>query len=190
MVGWPSPELLREAASGNEQARERLLMICLPVVLGWCNRLGGPRVDPEDAAQDVAMTVLRRLDSLEDPSRFTAWLFGVTRRVLSDHRQSAWSRRRSGAELPEHPSTSAMDVHDEADAKRRVRAALDELPEDLRVVLVLCFLEERTQEDVADILELARGTVASRLRRARQCFKEVARARGLYDLIETKGEEA
>ena len=83
-----------------------------------------------------------------------------------------------------------MDVHDEADAKRRVRGALDELPEDLRVVLVLCYLEERTQEDVADILELARGTVASRLRRARRCFKEVARARGLYELIETKGEEA
>jgi len=72
-------------------------------------RLGGPRIDAEDAAHDVFLVVFRRLPDLDDPQAFRSWLFGITRRVVAAHRRRAWVRRaierqdnrnRRGAPLP------------------------------------------------------------------------------------------
>src|SRR5688500_1247992 len=74
-------------------ARTRLVETWLPVVLRWCATLGGPRVDPEDAAQEVLIVAMRRIDALYGDERAAAWLFGITRRVLAQHRRRAWARR-------------------------------------------------------------------------------------------------
>lgn len=183
----PDPELIKAAARGDRATGERLLERCLPPILGWCHRLGGPLVDPEDAAQDIALTALRRLSTLQDPTRFWSWLFGATRRVLRDHRQSAWSRKRSDREVPDCPALGVTGPYEQVDARRRVRTALEDLGDPEREVLVLCLLEERTQEEAAELIGVPRGTVASRLKRARQRFEEVARARRLDELLEAEG---
>ena len=54
------PDTLTLAKEGDLGARDLLLKEWLPVVLRWCSALGGPRVDAEEAAHDVIMTVLRR----------------------------------------------------------------------------------------------------------------------------------
>ena len=68
-------ELVRAARGGDPVAIDQLVRAWLPAVLGWCSRLGGPAIHPEDAAHDVFVVVLDRLSQLRDEERFAAWLF-------------------------------------------------------------------------------------------------------------------
>ena len=143
--------------------------------------MGGPRVDPEDAAHDVFILVLTRLDRLIDPNRFEAWLFGITRRVLAAHRRKAWWRRWVPGALPDGAdhAPSPADQAECSETSRRVQSALEQLPAKQREVLILCDLEERTIADVASILGVPVGTVKSRLRLGRDRLRRSLRRLGL-----------
>lgn len=170
-----SAPLLRAAADGDPAAVDALLVAWGPTVLRWCARLGGPRIDAEDAAQDTFERVLRKLHRLADPATFPAWVFSTCRGVVAQHRRRAWLRRWVGA-----PDPATIDPRTNREAvAARVHAALDTLDADLREVLVLCDLEERPAPEVATLLGLPEGTVRSRLRRARATFAEIARAHAL-----------
>ncbi len=165
--------LVRAAREGTPADMGRLLDQWVPVVIAWCARLGGPSVNAEDAAQDVFELVLDRLDSLHEPEAFPSWLFGITRRVLAQHRRRAWLRKWV-------PGVPADGVDPKPDPQResegaqlsaRVRRALASLPVHHREVLVLCDLEERADSEVATLLELPRNTVKSRLHRARASLR-------------------
>ncbi|MEQ1506660.1 MAG: RNA polymerase sigma factor [Myxococcota bacterium] len=145
-------------------------------VLRWCARLGGPRIDAEDAAQDVFLRVLRNLATLRDPQTLPAWLFAITRRVVIDHRRRAWLRRWVPGVVPDVADPRRTD---DGDLARVVHTVLDGLPNDLREILVLCDLEERTAEEVSGLVGVPIGTVRSRLRRARERFGADALRRGL-----------
>ncbi|MCK6552828.1 sigma-70 family RNA polymerase sigma factor [Myxococcota bacterium] len=177
----PTSELLAKAAAGDLRAQDELFDAWLPVVLRWCIRLGGPRVAHEDAAHDVFIVVLRKLDTLERADRFPAWLFGITRRVLRKHRGRAWVLRWAGSEVHEvaDPHQDPEGDYRRSETTRRVQVLLSSLPERQREVLVLCDLEERTAPEVAELLGIPLGTVASRLRLAREKFEKLAREQEL-----------
>lgn len=170
------PALVEAMLRGAPGARERVMDLWLPVVLAWCTRMGGPRVDPEDACHDVFLVVLNRMGSIREPDRFPSWLFGITRRVLARHRRQAWVRKWVPGVLPEAPDrTVGPQARAElSETSRRVQEALEQMPEAQREVLVLCDLEERTDAEVADLLDLPLGTVKSRLRLARARFRVAA----------------
>ena len=88
--------LFRAFVDGDLSARNQMLEIWAPIVLGWCMRLCGPKVDPQDAAQDVLIIVLTRGHTCRNPSRFDAWVRGVVRKVLASHRNKAWVRNNVG----------------------------------------------------------------------------------------------
>jgi len=170
------------AQRGERGAREVLMDAWLPVVLGWCVRLGGPSVDPEDAAHDVMIIVITRLDRLQNLESFRSWLFGITRRVLASHRRRAWVRRWvPGAEIVDAPDPGPApdDQHALSELSRGVQRAVDKLPALQREVLVLCDVEEYTDEEVAALLGIPVGTVKSRLRLARKKFRRAAQRMNL-----------
>jgi RNA polymerase sigma-70 factor, ECF subfamily len=169
------PNLVRLAIDDAPGALDRLCDEWLPIVLGWTTRLAGPRVDPEDAAHDVFIVVFRRLPELNRPEAFGAWLYGITRRVISAHRRRAWLRRWLPGGVPELPSglPDPSRHAEQGDVADRVWAALDELPLHHREVLVLCDLEERADSEVAEMLGIPKGTVKSRLRRARLALRQL-----------------
>ncbi len=175
-----------DVRNGEPHAIDRLCARWMPEVLQWCRRLGGPRVDPDHAAQDVFLVVLRRVGTVTAPGQLPNWLFSVTRRVLAQHRRQAWVRRwlpGTGLSLDHRLGASPADGPDRLverdETIHAVHAVLDELPVELREVLVLCDMEQRTDPEAAALLGLKVGTAKSRLRRARQRFRELASARGL-----------
>jgi RNA polymerase sigma-70 factor (ECF subfamily) len=179
------PDLLAAFVAGRPGARDALLDRWLPEVLQWCARLGGPRVDPEDAAQDVVVVLITRVADLRDPARFPSWLFGVTRRVLAAHRRRAWLRRWvPGASTYDAPDPDAGAEHRlEADQTgRRVLRLLEELPAAQREALVLCDLEDRSAAEAAELLDVPVGTVKSRLRLGRERFRALCRAHDIGPL--------
>lgn len=178
--------------AGDPAALEVLFAEWLPVILQWCRRLGGPRVDADHAAQDVALVVLSKLHTVHGPEVLPSWLFGVTRRVLAQHRRRAWVKRWiPGVDVDRTLASS----NPEADLGRQellsaVRDAVDALPASLREVVVLCDLERRPQAEVAEIVGLPLGTVKSRLRRARGILARILEARGLAPGAPSTEEEA
>jgi len=175
-------QLITSFLEGSADAREALLARWLPPVLDWCVRLGGPKVDPEDAAHDVFIVVLTKLDTLDDPDRFRPWLFGITRRILDRHRRRAWVRRwvpglfadpPSQRPDPEATTATARDVD-------TLVTAVDALPAALREVVVLSQVEERPLPEVAELVGVPLGTVKSRLRLARQKLQRDPRLRALH----------
>jgi len=183
------PGMVQAALEGRPGAREALVDTWLPVVLGWCARLGGPRVDSEDAAHDVFIVVLNKLGSLQDCARFSAWLFGITRRVLARHRRQAWVRRWvPGLQLDvADGGPGPAKRYELSETSRRVQRALEQLPAAQREVLVLCDLEERTDNEAAQLLDIPLGTVKSRQRLGRRRFRILAERMELVAVPASQG---
>lgn len=138
-------------------------------------RLGVPVSEVDDCAQQVFWVASRKLASIAIGSE-RAFLFATALRVASDARRSRGRRR----EVPEDDADPPFDDAprpDEIAEQRRARAVLDEvlaaMPMELRAVFVLFELEEMSTAEIATLLEIPTGTVASRLRRAREEFQRL-----------------
>lgn len=168
--------LLHLARLGDPVAIDRLVRACLPTVLGWCTRLGGPSVADEDAAQDVMLVLVRRLDAA--PDALLPWLYGVTRRVLADHRRRAFVRRWLPGVIVElidgAPRPDERVMRDEAAAE--LQRVIDGMPWAQREVFVLADVEGHTDVEVAALVGAPLGTVKSRLRLARARLQAALRA--------------
>lgn len=134
-------------------------------------RLGLTAAEADDAVQQVFIVASRKLDAIL-PGKERAFLFGTAVRVVSDVRRSA-SRRYEVAfeELAAREHDGADVALDAARARACLDAAIVEMPIELRTVFVLFELEQLTMAKIAELLELPPGTVASRLRRAREAFE-------------------
>jgi RNA polymerase sigma-70 factor, ECF subfamily len=137
-------------------------------------RLGLSPTDADDAAQHVFMTATEKFDSIARGSERT-FLYGVALRVLANARRKRQRQREDALELGTSPVDSAAlpdGVLESTRTRAELDALLEELPEELRRVLVLTALEELTTAEVATLEGIPSGTVASRLRRARQLLRE------------------
>ena len=176
--------------TGDPEALDALFTTWAPVVLQWCRRLGGPRVDADQAAQEVLLVLFRRVHTVVARQALPAWLMSVTRRVLAQHRRAAWGRRWVPGWSGEERS-SGIGPQEEVEAAELARSVweiLDVLPHMIREVLVLCELEGRSSVEVAGLLDIPVGTVKSRLRRARARFRSLAEEDGLGTDLLADGE--
>ncbi len=148
----------------------------------YARRLGLAPADADDATQQVFVVAARKLDDIE-VGRERAFLCASAIRVVHTARRT-FARRREvlEAEPPdiEDPAPSPERALDQRRARDMLDEILDEMVVDLRTVFVLVELEELTTVETADLLGLPRGTVASRLRRAREAFRSAARKRQRY----------
>jgi RNA polymerase sigma-70 factor (ECF subfamily) len=121
----------------------------------------------------VFLVASRKVEAIE-PGREKAFLFGTALRVASRARRTQQRRREvldgePADRVDEAPG--ADDLLDRARAKAELQGILDEMPLELRAVFVLYELEQVTMVEIAALLALPSGTVASRLRRAREHFE-------------------
>ena len=132
------------------------------------------REDAEDVAQEAAVRAYRRFASLRNRDRFRAWLVRIAWRLALDRRRS--ERRRGVRELKASVASpvppSAEEVAVGRQGEQRVWEAVDDLPEKLRIVVVLSAIEGHGMREVAALLGLAEGTVKSRLHEARRRLLE------------------
>jgi RNA polymerase sigma-70 factor (ECF subfamily) len=111
-------------------------------------------------------------------------LFGTATRIASDIRRSLARRREVSGESSSDfvdPAPHAEELLERQRARLVLDELLDDLPDELRAVFILYELEEQTATQIAELLGIPTGTVASRLRRARAEFDQIVkrhRARG------------
>jgi RNA polymerase sigma-70 factor (ECF subfamily) len=132
------------------------------------------RQDAEDVAQEAFLRAHRSFASLRDRDRFRSWLVRTAFRLALDHRRGQRRRqvREDAARGDEAARVSLEDEVARREVSAAVAAAVDALPEKLRIVTVLAAIEGRDVASVARLLELPEGTVKSRLHLARKALAE------------------
>jgi RNA polymerase sigma-70 factor (ECF subfamily) len=140
-------------------------------------RLGVRQADADDAAQQVFLTANEKLLKIKIGSE-RAFLLGIAIRVAS-HVRRGYQRREAAhqrlSSTAAEPNPTPEELTEELEARKLLDRVLDEMSEELRVVFVLFELEELSTDEMAALLALPRGTVASRLRRAREIFHDIAK---------------
>jgi RNA polymerase sigma-70 factor, ECF subfamily len=142
-------------------------------------RLGVADVALDDAVQDVFLVLHRRWADFQHQSSLRTWIYGILLRVASDHtRRARRERARWSPEEPELESSAESPDHlyQQREAALILRAALAQLEDKDRQILVMIDLEERSVVEAAEALEINLNTAYSRLRRARQGFEKALRA--------------
>jgi RNA polymerase sigma-70 factor, ECF subfamily len=135
---------------------------------------GTPDAEIDDEVQRTFITAARRLDDVR-PGAEKGFLFKIALN-LAAHARRTLARRREvlAEEAPERNETfpTPEQLTDQKRMRQMLDGVLDRMDESLRVVFVLYEFEEMNMSEIADVLEIPRGTVASRLRRARAEFRE------------------
>lgn len=144
-------------------------------------RLGIAEDAVEDVAQEVFLTVHRRLSQFEGRSQLRTWIFGILLHVVRAHRRTHRRKGRFFHGSAETPETLALPAHqgpevltERAQAGRILHHLLDKLDHGKREVFVLVELEDVSVAEAAQILETNVNTAHARLRAARKEFERLA----------------
>ncbi len=149
----------------------------LDLVWRVLRRGGLSPADAEDAAQDVFWVLAQRRADVPERAR-RAFLVSTALRVAADRRRSKWSRAvDTGLDLDEQscPARGADELLDLRRAAELLDRALAGLDEQDRAIYIMAELEQLSRSEVAEALAIPKGTVASRLRRAREAFEAAVR---------------
>jgi RNA polymerase sigma-70 factor, ECF subfamily len=152
-------------------------------------RLGVPRTDLPDAAQEVFLVAFRKLPEFEGRSKLSTWLVGISYRVASDRRRLAHMRRESGdggavlgaRDIGPRPDEAV----ERSEGARLLDEILDVLRPEQREVFVMFELEEMSGKEIAALVGAPLKTVFSRLRLAREAFAATLSARQRQDTDRT-----
>jgi len=176
-----------EAGERRQIQFQALLVPVLSAAYGTAVRLTRDRTEAEDLIQDASLLAFRGFDSFEAGSNFRAWYFKILLNAFySRYRKGKHDRsnlstedilpgylyrrsREMGLDLErEDPASAIMDRLD----TEQVAEALNQLPEEYRVVATLYFMEDLSYQQIADAVGCPVGTVRSRLHRGRRMLQK------------------
>ncbi len=160
---------------GNPAAFEDIVNRYQGVVLRLARRYLGDEQDAADAAQEIFLKTYRALALFSLERRFMPWLYGIALNHLrsSYRRIKPWRDRKQAIAEPQpdqrnDPAAEAL----KRTEQERVRSEVMRLPNSLREVVVLYYLEELSVAEVSEVLSLSRENVKSRLHRARNLLRK------------------
>lgn len=151
--------LVGQVARGDQQALAELLRRWQRPLAHFLHRRTGGR-DVDDLYQEVWMRVVRAAERFDAERRFSTWLFHIAVNLCRD-----WHRRQPAEPGAAEPPGD-LRPSDRSDAGIDVERLLARLPEAQREVVALRYLHDLSEEEVATILDIPRGTVKSRLHHA------------------------
>ncbi len=163
------------AQGGDREAMDALLRRHQDRLWAVCRRLAGNDADAADALQEAMILVVRRLDTFDGRARFTTWAHRVATNACLDELRRRGRRPVLGLPDDDPERGDGGRVVDEGvpvdhgvTERLTVDAALAQLPDDFRIPVVLRDLGGHDYAEIAEILELAPGTVRSRIARGRR----------------------
>jgi|SRR5215467_1392394 len=179
-VSTARSELVREAAQADARREfEERLAECGPLAFRLARGVLRNTADAEDVAQEALLRAYKSFDRLRDHNKFRGWLVRISFRLALDRLRSAKRREQRDTlwAKPEHlpPPATAEDVAASNQFQAHLDRALEELPEKLRLVLLLSAMDGYTIEEIASMISVPLGTVKSRIFVARKKLAEKLR---------------
>jgi RNA polymerase sigma-70 factor (ECF subfamily) len=128
--------------------------------------------EAKDATQEAFFKAYRALRTFRPGAKFSTWIFTIAYHACCD--RLARRKRYSGDEPPDwaDPAAGPQEQAEIADEARRLRAAIDALPEKYRTVITLFHLQNKQYEEIAAVLDLPLGTVKTHLFRAKELLRK------------------
>jgi len=169
-LAQPDPGVLRKAQRGDERAFSLILRAYETPVFNYVLRLvGGNRSLAEDLTQEVFLRVYQGLPKFSLRSKFTTWLFQVTKNRVLDELRASERRPRSVVAIDDIAPLEVLDAPierlEEIDALWR---AIEDLSTDLKMALLLRDVVGLSYTEIADSLEITLATVKWRIYKARE----------------------
>ncbi len=193
--------MAQTTAADDQALRERFerdVLPLLPSLYGAAMRLTRNPSDAEDLVQETYLRAFRGFGGFTEGTNLKAWLY----RILTNQFINTYRKKQREPQIVEGPDdldewylydklggrsveasaeTEVLDQIPDAD----VKAALESLPENFRIPVLLADVEGFSYKEIAEIMETPIGTVMSRLHRGRKALEkalwETARTRGLID---------
>ncbi len=170
--------MVRMSKSGDPRSYEPLVRAYEGPGLRLAVGMLGSVDEARDALQDAFIKAWESLHRFDVARPFGPWFFQILRNQCRDvirSRQSRESREVRDEQIQIHPAGSSSDparLHERSEASRILWGALKALGDDHREILVLKELQGFRYSEIAEILEIPEGTVASRLYHARDALRE------------------
>jgi len=165
------------ASDGSQQRLRAAIVEHYEFIWRTLRRLGVLSHSVEDAAQQVLLVLARRIDDVQTGSE-RAFMVATAVRVAADTRKKRARLREEldpvALESRVSEAPSAEELIDQGRARELLDVALAQLPDELRTVFIFFEFEDMSMAAIAELLGLPPGTVASRLRRAREQFETIA----------------
>lgn len=186
----------------KEQIFEQEFMPQIDALYNFAFHLTYNEDDAEDLVQETYLKAFRFIDKYHEGTNAKAWLFKILKNAFINHyrKKSKAPTKVDYEEIISYQNeeegtqySSYMDLREEMFQGMigdEVTNAIDSLPVDFRVVILLCDIEGFTYEEISKIIDIPIGTVRSRLHRARNMLKDMlktyARSMGYKDKRDKK----
>lgn len=167
--GIPGPALAGGGAGGDFADWAGSLR---PRLIALCRRFLWNSHDAEEIAQDALLLAWRESGRMRTPGRLGAWAYRTAVNLCVNRLRK---RKPIALDSLERPSSSAGPLQTQADAElaERLRLAIEELPESLRVPVVLRDLEELEYDQIAAVMGIRAAGVRVRVHRAREALRVI-----------------
>lgn len=165
-------QLIIAAQRGDRRALDQLLSAEYDRIFAVCRRIMGNDADAADGCQEALLSIVRGLPRFDSRSKFSTWAYRVATNACLDELRRK-SRRPTPAEAVTETPVAGQ-AHDAQTTDRIVlEGALDALPDDFRLPVVLRDIVGYDYAEISDLLGIPPGTVRSRIARGRRHLSEL-----------------
>lgn len=203
LAALKDPEVVARAAAGDHEAFRVLVERYQNRAYGLALRVMRDEEQAKDVVQEAFLKAYRSLDRFEGRSSFYTWLYRIVMNLCLDAkrrqpagRQVEWDEEYAH-EVPVGTGLDAVDPArqdaagpagelERAELRAAVGRAINELPDDARQTLLLREVEGLSYLEIAEIMEVPKGTVMSRLHHARRRVKALLLEQGVVEFAEEK----
>jgi RNA polymerase sigma-70 factor (ECF subfamily) len=176
-------KLIRRAIDGDEAAYTHLLDSYRSAIYNLLYKMVHNHEETEDLVQEAFMKAFKALPSFNEEYAFSTWLYKIAINNCIDHmrkkRLKTYSmdkpvQSKDGEVSRDFPDTSmSPDKHIlHKERAQLINVAIEDLPENYKVAILLRHTEEKSYEEIAEILDIPLGTVKARIFRAREMLKK------------------
>lgn len=169
-------ELMRQISGGDQRAFQKLMRRHLARCVRLASRIMGGTLAAEDVAQEAFIRVWKHANDWQDPeksgAKFTTWLYRIVLNLCIDEKRKNRFTNIEDQPEPMDETISAEQGMQQQEQSKRVKAALAALPERQRAAFILCFYEDYSNKEAADMLGISVGAVESLLVRSRRTLRD------------------
>ncbi len=175
--------LVKKAKEGDGKAYDELILLYKDAVHGVIYRMVRNKQEAEDLTQEAFIKAYNSINSFNEEYAFSTWLFKIAtnncidyfrKRKLKTQSMDQTIRYKDDEIRQEYPDTErTADKELLASEKTSlIKNAIDDLPEKYKTAIILRHTEEKSYEEIAEILDLPLGTIKARIFRAREMLKK------------------
>ena len=160
--------LVIRCQQGEKKAFESIVQLWQKPLSAFAMRYLNQEIEAMDAVQETWISVIKGMNKLQNPSRFVSWLFGILTNKCIDRirKKQVQQRLLKNPVIKSEPS----EISDENES---LNQAVQMLPDEQRAIIILRFGQGLQIGQIAAMLNIAEGTVKSRLHRALARLREI-----------------